>query len=187
MTQAVKQVCRGISSNTIQPEDVSEELLEQCLYTHLSGLGLKPDLLIRTSGESRLSDFLLWQTSYSVTYFTQVLWPDFSLRNFIYAIFFYQRHAQYRQFILPETHLAAVAADVSSKSDDRVDQFFQSKEKSCWSVLEDCYFLLGMNFYGFVWDVFFTITKKYKLGSLEGFYNFFKLEYLQTIIKLKLL
>ncbi len=146
MTQAVRQVCRGISSNTIQPEDVSEELLEQCLYTHLSGLGLKPDLLIRTSGESRLSDFLLWQTSYSVTYFTQVLWPDFSLRNFIYAIFFYQRHAQYRQFILPETHLAAVATDVSSKSDDRVDQFFQSEKKSCWSVLEDCHFLLGMNF-----------------------------------------
>jgi hypothetical protein len=106
MTQAVKQVCTRVKNQTLQPEDISEELIEQCLYTHLSGLGLTPDLLIRTSGEKRLSDFLLWQTSYSVTHFTEVLWPDFSLRNFMFAIFYYQRRLQYRQSLLTDIPLA---------------------------------------------------------------------------------
>ncbi len=117
MTQAVKKVCHGVKNQSLQPDEISEELLEQCLYTHLSGLGLRPDLLIRTSGENRLSDFLLWQTSYSVTYFTQVLWPDFSLRNFMYAIFYYQRRAQYRQSLLPVAIPAlSVEADCQKSS-----------------------------------------------------------------------
>ena len=102
MTDAVRKVCKETQACAIKADDITEEMLEQSLYTQISGLGLKPDLLIRTSGENRLSDFLLWQTSYSVTYFTSVLWPDFSLRNFMYAIFYYQRHALYRQNILPD-------------------------------------------------------------------------------------
>jgi undecaprenyl diphosphate synthase len=115
MTQAVKQVCTRVKDQTIQLEDISEELIEQCLYTHLSGLGLTPDLLIRTSGEKRLSDFLLWQTTYSVTHFTEVLWPDFSLRNFMFAIFYYQRRVQYRQSLLTAVPLTLPKEEAECK------------------------------------------------------------------------
>ena len=115
MTQAVKQVCTRVKNQTLQTEDISEELIEECLYTHLSGLGLTPDLLIRTSGEKRLSDFLLWQTSYSVTHFTEVLWPDFSLRNFMFAIFYYQRRVQYRRSLLTAVPLALAEEDAECK------------------------------------------------------------------------
>ena len=143
MTQAVKKVCLGVKNQSLQPDEISEELIEQCLYTHLSGLGLRPDLLIRTSGENRLSDFLLWQTSYSVTYFTQVLWPDFSLRNFMYAIFYYQRRAQYRQSLLPVAFLAlseeaestknsCVVSEDSQKVSSKLDVFLNEDSKQCW-------------------------------------------------------
>ena len=142
MTQAVKKVCLGVKNQSLQPDEISEELIEQCLYTHLSGLGLRPDLLIRTSGENRLSDFLLWQTSYSVTYFTQVLWPDFSLRNFMYAIFYYQRRAQYRQSLLPVAFLAlseeaestknsCVVSEDSQKVSSKLDVFLNEDSKQC--------------------------------------------------------
>ena len=128
MTQSVKKVCRGVKNQTLHADQISEELLEQGLYTHMSGLGLTPDLLIRTSGESRLSDFLLWQTSYSVTYFTQVLWPDFSLRNFIYAIFYYQRRSQYRQTVLPALANGVVVAEpTESTSLKSLDVLFPSE------------------------------------------------------------
>ena len=128
MTQSVKNVCRGVKNQTLHTDQISEELLEQGLYTHMSGLGLTPDLLIRTSGESRLSDFLLWQTSYSVTYFTQVLWPDFSLRNFIYAIFYYQRRSQYRQTVLPALANGVVVAEpTESTSLKSLDVLFPSE------------------------------------------------------------
>ena len=67
--------------------DVSEELLERCLYT---GDSPQPDLVIRTSGEIRLSDFLLWQSSYSCLCFQSVLWPEFSVWNLLSAILHYQ-------------------------------------------------------------------------------------------------
>ena len=65
----------------------------------------QPDLLIRTSGEVRLSDFLLWQSTYSVTYFTNVLWPGFGLCHFMAAIFYYQRKKYYAHkiFDIPST------------------------------------------------------------------------------------
>jgi ditrans,polycis-polyprenyl diphosphate synthase len=133
MTQSVKKVCQGVKNQTVNTEQISKDLLEQGLYTHLSGFGLTPDLLIRTSGESRLSDFLLWQTSYSVTYFTQVLWPDFSLRNFIYAIFYYQRRSQYKQTLLPdlanvgaEPDLANIVAEPTENSS--LDVFFHTEK-----------------------------------------------------------
>ena len=50
------------------------------------------DLLIRTSGETRLSDFMLWQSAFAVTYFTEVLWPDFTVLNLLAGIFYFQRH-----------------------------------------------------------------------------------------------
>lgn len=89
IVHAVQEAGRLVEEGAINPNDVTEEVLEGFLYTkHCSPL----DLLIRTSGESRLSDFLLWQSSFSVTYFTEVLWPDFNLWYFMGGIFHYQRH-----------------------------------------------------------------------------------------------
>ncbi|XP_009880489.1 PREDICTED: dehydrodolichyl diphosphate synthase isoform X2 [Charadrius vociferus] len=67
--------------------DVSESLLDKCLYTNNSP---DPDLLIRTSGEVRLSDFLLWQTSHSCLVFQSVLWPEYSFWNLCEAILRFQ-------------------------------------------------------------------------------------------------
>lgn len=63
--------------------------MEKCLYTSQSP---HPDLLIRTSGEVRLSDFLLWQTSYSCLSFVDVLWPEFSIWHLYGAVLHYQRN-----------------------------------------------------------------------------------------------
>ena len=81
-----------MNDGLLKPKDINHDLIEKCLYTGNSPM---PDLLVRTSGEVRLSDFLLWQSSYSVTYFSEVLWPEFSLNNLLMAIFYYQRHQRY--------------------------------------------------------------------------------------------
>lgn len=89
MTHAVDEVAWGLQQNLIQTEDIDERLIEKCLYTRHSPV---PDLLIRTSGEVRLSDFLLWQTGYSTLYFTAVLWPEFTLWDLCIAILHYQKN-----------------------------------------------------------------------------------------------
>jgi len=89
---AVKKVSKAVEEGLLKPNDINENVLERCLYT---GFSPRPELLVRTSGEVRLSDFLLWQSSYSVTYFSDVLWPEFSLKNLLLAIFYFQRHHRY--------------------------------------------------------------------------------------------
>lgn len=89
---AVKKVTKAVNEGLLKPKDIDQNLIEKCLYTGNSPM---PDLLVRTSGEVRLSDFLLWQSSYSITYFSEVLWPDFTLNNLLIAIFYYQRHKRY--------------------------------------------------------------------------------------------
>lgn len=81
--QIVEQVQQGLS-----PEDVTENLIEQYLYSSDTP---EPDLLIRTSGEMRLSNFLLWQLAYTELYFTKTLWPDFDRAAFHQALLAYQR------------------------------------------------------------------------------------------------
>lgn len=84
---AVKKISEDICSGAIKPEEVDERLFSSYLYT--KGLP-DPDLLIRTSGEMRISNFMLWQTSYTELYITPVLWPDFSTDDFYQAIWAYQ-------------------------------------------------------------------------------------------------
>ncbi|XP_070568689.1 dehydrodolichyl diphosphate synthase complex subunit DHDDS-like isoform X1 [Ptychodera flava] len=91
MTTAVKELATGVEEGLLRPSDVSEHLLEKCLYTSHSA---DPDLLVRTSGEVRLSDFLLWQSSYSVLSFVKVLWPEFSIWHLFAAVLHYQRNYQ---------------------------------------------------------------------------------------------
>ncbi|XP_063225620.1 dehydrodolichyl diphosphate synthase complex subunit DHDDS [Bacillus rossius redtenbacheri] len=92
ITAAVRTVASGVGSKALSLDDVDEALISGCLYT---GCSPDPDLLIRTSGEVRFSDFLLWQICCSCIYFTDVLWPDFSFWHMLAAVLYYQRcHAQ---------------------------------------------------------------------------------------------
>lgn len=85
---AMKVIGEQIKNNVISPELISEKTIEENLYTK----GMPPvDLMIRTSGEQRLSNFLLWQLAYAELYFTPVLWPDFKKKNFFEAIEAYQQ------------------------------------------------------------------------------------------------
>ncbi|RJQ21529.1 MAG: isoprenyl transferase [Nitrospiraceae bacterium] len=94
IVDAVKKIMR----NGVSPQEIDEKLLESCLYT--TGIP-EPDLIIRTSGEMRLSNFLLWQSAYSELYFTDTLWPDFGRDEFISAIMEYKKRER-RFGALPE-------------------------------------------------------------------------------------
>ena len=90
--QEILRACRAIAAQvqqgTVQLEDIDEGLFERHLYT----AGIRdPDLLIRTSGEMRLSNFLLWQMAYSEIYVTDTLWPDFDRHEFHQALAAYQQ------------------------------------------------------------------------------------------------
>ena len=74
LTFAVQQVAQKVADGELQPSDIDEKTISQSLYTASMP---DPDLIIRTSGECRLSNFMMWQASYSEFYFTDVLWPDF--------------------------------------------------------------------------------------------------------------
>ncbi|XP_058950569.2 dehydrodolichyl diphosphate synthase complex subunit DHDDS-like [Pocillopora verrucosa] len=87
ISNAVKLMAEGVELGLLKASDISESLLEKCLYTSHSP---HPDMLIRTSGEVRFSDFLLWQCSYSSLSFLKVLWPEFSVWDFYGAILSFQ-------------------------------------------------------------------------------------------------
>ncbi|CAB3980597.1 dehydrodolichyl diphosphate synthase isoform X1 [Paramuricea clavata] len=87
IAEAVKLTAEGVELGILEPSDVTETLLDKTLYTNKSP---DPDLLIRTSGETRLSDFLLWQTSHTCLIFEKALWPAFSIWDFYHAILCYQ-------------------------------------------------------------------------------------------------
>ena len=87
ITEAVRRIARGVQCGEIHQDDISEDLVSKNLYTAEIA---DPDLLIRTSGELRISNFLLWQLAYTEIYVTDVLWPDFRRREFFQAIEDYQ-------------------------------------------------------------------------------------------------
>jgi undecaprenyl diphosphate synthase len=85
---AVKRIARAVQCGALHPEEITPMAFGEYLYT--AGLP-DPDLLIRTGGELRLSNFLLWQTSYTELYFTEVLWPDFRGDDLLRSIIDYQQ------------------------------------------------------------------------------------------------
>lgn len=88
ITDAVKKIATEAANGTIQPAEIDENIISK----HLSTSQIPdPDLLIRTSGEKRISNFLLWQLAYSELYFTSVNWPDFRKEQFYEAICSYQQ------------------------------------------------------------------------------------------------
>ncbi|MWC26533.1 isoprenyl transferase [Paenibacillus sp. MMS18-CY102] len=91
MTDAVKRIAEAVRDGELTPEQIDESTISERLFTN----GLPdPDLLIRTSGELRLSNFMLWQLAYSEMWFTDVYWPEFSESHFHEAIAEYQRRAR---------------------------------------------------------------------------------------------
>ena len=96
---AIKKISASVLDGRLKIDDINEETVNQFLYTH----GLPdPDLLIRTSGEKRISNFLLWQLSYAEFYFIDIFWPDFDKEEFKKAIVDFQ--ARERRFGNLMTH-----------------------------------------------------------------------------------
>lgn len=88
LTDVVRSAAREVVEGRLGPDDVDESWIED----HLTTRGQPdPDLLIRTSGEQRISNFLLWQLAYSEIYFAPVLWPDFNTNEFLKALLAYQQ------------------------------------------------------------------------------------------------
>ena len=87
IAEAVKSLAQSVKDGVIEPNAITEDMISDALstaaYPH-------PDLLIRSSGEQRISNFLMWEIAYSELYFTPVLWPDFSKDDFYRAIVEYQ-------------------------------------------------------------------------------------------------
>lgn len=86
MIRAIRKLAKEVQDNKLVPEQINEKMLDDCLDT--AGIP-DPDLLIRTAGEQRISNFLLWQTGYCEFYFTEVLWPDFTKKDLEKAIAYY--------------------------------------------------------------------------------------------------
>ncbi|MFN4762463.1 isoprenyl transferase [Gillisia sp. Q332] len=87
LIHVVKELSKKVKNEEISPDAIDESIINQHLYTrNLPDV----DLLIRTSGEQRISNFLLWQIAYAELYFTNILWPDFRRENLYEAIYNYQ-------------------------------------------------------------------------------------------------
>lgn len=87
ITNAVKQISKDVENNKLNSDDITEETIKNYLSTKSIP---DPDLVIRTSGEQRLSNFLLWELAYAELYFTDVYWPDFDEKELQKAIYAYQ-------------------------------------------------------------------------------------------------
>jgi undecaprenyl diphosphate synthase len=83
MVDAIRSIATQVKAGDLSPDDINESTIQNALYTRGTP---DPDLVIRTSGEMRLSNFLLWQISYSELWVTKKLWPEFSREDFIEAI-----------------------------------------------------------------------------------------------------
>lgn len=87
LVSATKQICENVKNNIISIDEIDETIINNHLYTkNIPDV----DLVIRTSGEQRISNFLLWQIAYAELYFTEVLWPDFTTEHLMEALKNYQ-------------------------------------------------------------------------------------------------
>jgi undecaprenyl diphosphate synthase len=101
---AVQTIAQEVQEGRLSPETIDHDLFARHLFTAKMP---DPDLLIRTSGEFRLSNFLLWQSAYTELYFTDTLWPDFREEEFMKAVWEYQQRE--RRYGLTQEQIAAQA------------------------------------------------------------------------------
>jgi tritrans,polycis-undecaprenyl-diphosphate synthase [geranylgeranyl-diphosphate specific] len=93
LIDAIRKIANSVKENKIKVEDIDEKIIEANLYTaHLPQA--EPDLILRTSGEKRLSGFLLWQSAYSELVFVDIFWPEFRKIDLMRAIRTYQKRAR---------------------------------------------------------------------------------------------
>jgi undecaprenyl diphosphate synthase len=88
ITEAVRQIACQIQCGKLSPDDITDNLISSYLNTNFMP---DPDLLIRTGGDIRLSNYLLWQSAYTELYFCDTFWPDFKEEDFLKAIYNYQQ------------------------------------------------------------------------------------------------
>jgi undecaprenyl diphosphate synthase len=88
IVKATREIAAGVKEGRLQPEEISEDLFANYLYTR--GMP-EPDLLIRTSGEMRISNFLLWQIAYAEIFVTPTLWPDFRRKELVQILLEYEK------------------------------------------------------------------------------------------------
>ncbi|GBP03269.1 Dehydrodolichyl diphosphate synthase complex subunit DHDDS [Eumeta japonica] len=117
ISRAASHIIDGVQENELLSSDIDADLISQSLE-----LG-EPELLVRTSGEVRLSDFMLWQISNTVLYFTDVLWPEFKIWDLLTAILHYQR-------------FAPAAVEDSSLMNAKKQAFLQNLERKRYQELE---------------------------------------------------
>ncbi len=110
IVDACRAVARKVQSGELAPQDISCEILAKSLYTQDLP---DPDLLIRTSGEQRVSNFMLWQLAYTEFYFTDVHWPDFNKHEFVKALADYT--SRKRRFGLIDEVAASTDASVTEQ------------------------------------------------------------------------
>ena len=84
ITEAVKKIAREVKEGSLSPEEITDQTIDRCLATHYMP---DPDLLIRTGGEIRLSNYLLWQCAYAELYFCDTFWPDFKAEELLFVTF----------------------------------------------------------------------------------------------------
>ncbi len=87
ITHAMQEIAREVKEGKLNPDDINEDIISQHLNT---AAWPDPELLIRTSGEARISNYLLWQIAYAELYFTQKLWPDFRREDLFEAVIDFQ-------------------------------------------------------------------------------------------------
>jgi tritrans,polycis-undecaprenyl-diphosphate synthase [geranylgeranyl-diphosphate specific] len=93
LLNAIRKIAIAVKQGRIDVDDIDEKLIESKLYTaHLPQA--EPDLILRTSGEKRLSGFLLWQSAYSELIFVDIFWPDFRKIDLMRAIRTYQKRSR---------------------------------------------------------------------------------------------
>ncbi len=103
ITDAVKQIAQKVKEGKVQPENINDELFASHLCTSFCP---DPELLIRTSGEYRVSNFMLWQLAYTELFFTDKLWPDFRREDFYEAILdFQKRERRYGMVTEPNSNV----------------------------------------------------------------------------------
>ena len=127
ITNAVKCIVEGVESNALDVEDVDEQLISDCLYTNHSP---DPDVIIRTSGEVRFSDFLLWQISDANVFFNEVLWPEYSIWNLLMSVFWYQR--------CPNVKEGVRRQEITTERNHRVREFVKVLDEKRMTRFKNC-------------------------------------------------
>jgi undecaprenyl diphosphate synthase len=106
IVDAARRIAREVEQGKLDPEQIDEKLFAACLYAPDL---VDPDLLIRTGGESRISNFLLWQIAYTEVHVTEVMWPDFRKGDLVAAILAYQ--SRERRYGLTSAQVRSPAGD----------------------------------------------------------------------------